>query len=214
MITLSKISKRFENNWIFKEISYTFEMGGRYAILGNNGTGKSTLMRCLAQMHTINKGDISYTYRGKKIAPELFYKYYSFCAPGIDLIDEMTLEEFLRFHFSFKSRLQDFSIDHIIQKIELKHFAKQQIRNFSSGMKQRVKLGQALFSDTPFIFLDEPCTNLDQKGVELYQHLLATTSWLKERLLIIASNDETEYPGADNFLNLNDHLHQHKLMVE
>ena len=58
-------------------------------------------------------------------------------------------------------------------------------------MKQRVKLAQAIFSDTPVLLLDEPCTNLDQQGVDQY------TSWIdqytKDRLVIVASNDVREY---------------------
>jgi ABC-type multidrug transport system ATPase subunit len=84
--------------------------------------------------------------------------------------------------------------------MELQRAATQFINEFSSGMKQRVKLAQAFFSDTPILLLDEPCSNLDQKGVNLYQQ------WLQElagnRLVIIASNDEREYTGAISTLDI------------
>lgn len=213
MIAVDHISKRFENNWIFKDISYTFTAGNRYAVLGNNGTGKSTLLRCIAGIHAVNKGSITYTIGQQAIAPEHFYRYYSFCAPGMDIVEEMTLEEFLRFHFSFKPALSGYTVTDVIREIELKHFAGQQIRNFSSGMKQRVKLGQALFSHTPVVFLDEPCTNLDKKGIDLYQHLLALTTTTSERTLLIASNDPREYPDTSHILDLNNLAHSSKLTV-
>lgn len=212
MITLDNISKRFENSWIFKNISYSFADGSRYAVLGNNGSGKSTLLRCIAGIHAVNKGSITYTINGQPVAPENFYPHYSFCAPGMDIIEEMTLEEFLKFHFSFKPALPGYTVTDVIREIELKHFAGQQIRNFSSGMKQRVKLGQALFSHTPVVFLDEPCTNLDKKGIDLYQHLLALTT-TAERTIIIASNDPREYPAADHILDMNILSHSDKLTV-
>jgi ABC-2 type transport system ATP-binding protein len=69
-------------------------------------------------------------------------------------------------------------------------------------MKQRMKLAQAFFSDTPILLLDEPCSNLDEAGIELYQSLLA--SYTAQRLVFIASNDPMEYAGCTQFIHMND----------
>jgi ABC-type multidrug transport system ATPase subunit len=67
-------------------------------------------------------------------------------------------------------------------------------------MKQRIKLAQAFFSDTPILLLDEPCTNLDKQGILLYEKLLAQHS--QDRILIISSNDPTEYQGCTQVVQL------------
>ncbi|MEP6466531.1 MAG: ATP-binding cassette domain-containing protein, partial [Parafilimonas sp.] len=75
-----------------------------------------------------------------------------------------------------------------------------QIRFFSSGMKQRLKLAQAIFSDVPFVLLDEPCTNLDAAGFDLYYKWVET--YCQNRLLIVSSNDKNEYNFCDEVINI------------
>ncbi len=198
-IYLNQIGKRYQRHWIFKSITYTFEPGLRYAILGNNGSGKSTLLRIIAGMQQTNKGSVTYDPgTGKDMIPEKIFTHISYCAPGMELIEEMSLKELLHFHFTFKPILPGHSINSILDELGMRHISTQFIHEFSSGMKQRVKLAQAFFTDTPVLLLDEPCSNLDAQGVALYQ------AWLRkyaaDRLVIIASNDEREYEGVhDSF---------------
>ncbi len=202
-ISLNQVSKRYQSHWILKGIDYTFEQGQQYAILGANGSGKSTLLRAVAGMQDINKGTIQYTLGGKPVKPDHVYRHISYCAPGMDLIEELSLEEFLRFHFSFKTIRKGHTIDGLIGLMGLQQAAHKFIHEFSSGMKQRVKLAQAFFSDTPVLLLDEPCSNLDLAGVEMY------LQWLRHhttgRLVIVASNDEREYEGITQLLRVSDY---------
>ena len=78
-----------------------------------------------------------------------------------------------------------------------------QIRNYSSGMKQRVKLAQAIFSDVPVVLLDEPCTNLDATGIQLYHDLIDV--YCKNRMVVVSSNDEVEYRFCKERLNINNY---------
>ena len=103
----------------------------------------------------------------------------------------MTLKEFLDFHHGFKPFLPGFSTETIISILGLEKAANKQIRYYSSGMKQRVKLAQCIFSDTAIVLLDEPCTNLDTEGIELYHQLI--DDHCKDRLVVVSSNDEVEY---------------------
>ncbi|WP_237559495.1 ABC transporter ATP-binding protein [Edaphocola flava] len=199
-IELHHISKRYINHWVFRDVHNVYEGPNQYAILGANGSGKSTLLRMIAGMQSISKGLVTYEINGKTVDPEQIFKYVSYCAPAMEVVEEMTLKEFLDFHFQFKKLLPGWTVTRIIEAMELQRAATQFINEFSSGMKQRVKLAQAFFSDTPILLLDEPCSNLDQKGVNLYQQ------WLQElagnRLVIIASNDEREYTGAISTLDI------------
>lgn len=188
-ISLENISKRFQKHRIFKDISYSFTTPGSYAILGANGSGKSTLLRIIAGMQNPSAGKVLYD--NNTISADKIFSYISFTAPAQEIVEELTLHEFLTFHFSFKKTLSGLSIAEIIKIIGIDAFVHKPIGDYSSGMKQRVKLAQAIFADTPILLLDEPCTNLDQQGVEQY------TSWIeqytKDRLVIVASNDVREY---------------------
>ena len=190
-ITLEHISKRFQRYWIFKDINYSFTAPEAYALLGPNGCGKSTLLRIVAGMQSPSLGKVCF-YNGDTLIPtnEIFSSI-SFCAPGMEIVEELTLREFLDFHFSFKRPLPGLSIDKIIELCNLKNAVNKPIGDYSSGMKQRVKLAQAIFSDTPILLLDEPCTNLDQQGVEQYREWIEVYG--KNRLIIVASNDPREY---------------------
>jgi len=190
-ICLEHISKRFQKHWIFKDISYSFCEDKAYALLGPNGSGKSTLLRIIAGMQAASLGKIQYSRNDKNIETATAFPLISFCAPGQEIVEELTFREFLEFHFSFKQPLQGIDIDSIIELSGIKQAADKQIGDYSSGMKQRVKLAQAIFSDTPILLLDEPCTNLDQKGVEQYKEWME--QYGKNRLVIIASNDPREY---------------------
>lgn len=201
-ILVEEVSKRFIQYSIFKNVSLIFETPQSYALLGANGSGKSTLLRIIAGMQSPTKGIVQYSTDGVTIAPENTFEHISFCAPGMELVEEMTLTEMLEFHFQFKKAQQNLSVQQIIEIIGLKASKDKFISNFSSGMKQRVKLAQAIFCDTPVLMLDEPCTNLDQVGVEQYR------SWVKEysqnRLLILASNEEREYDFCEHQIKMDD----------
>jgi ABC-type multidrug transport system ATPase subunit len=202
-ICLDHISKRFIKHWIFKDISYSFSQPGAYALLGPNGCGKSTLLRIIAGMQSPSAGKVQYSLDDKDIETNKTFPLISFCAPGQEIVEELSFREFLEFHFSFKQPLAGIDIPGIIELSGIKHAADKPIADYSSGMKQRVKLAQAIFSDTPVLLLDEPCTNLDQKGVEQYE------AWMeqygKDRMIIVASNDPREYYFCREQLVLEDY---------
>ena len=190
-ITLEHISKRFQRHWIFKDINYSFTALEAYALLGPNGCGKSTLLRIISGMQSPSLGKVIYDSNGTAIPTNDIFDKISFSAPGMEIVEELTLREFFDFHFSFKHTLPQLSIDKIIQLCGLQDAANKPIGDYSSGMKQRVKLAQAIFADTPILLLDEPCTNLDQQGVEQYREWIETYG--RNRLIIVASNDPREY---------------------
>ena len=194
-IDLTNTGKRFNREWIFRSATLSFTSSNAYAITGPNGSGKSTLLQAVGGMLQLSEGKIEYAINNKQLASEEAYKEISFCAPYLDVIEEMTLIEFLDFHNQFKAFLPSFTTKKIVAEIGLEAAASKQIRYYSSGMKQRVKLAQAIFSNCAIVLLDEPCSNLDQKGIALYHSLI--NNYCKERLVIVCSNDEVEY----NFCN-------------
>ncbi len=201
-ISAKNIGKRFSRFWVIRHVHTTLEGPGHYALLGKNGSGKSTLLRILAGMQVPSAGQCEWELNGQVLSPDKRYAYTSFSAPGMSLPDELSLKEFLDFHFQFKDPAPGLRRDDILDMMGLTSFAHRSLDAFSSGMLQRVKLAQALFSDTPFVFLDEPCTNLDDQGVKQYREWVET--WTKNRLVLIASNDPREYDFCPHQLQVRD----------
>lgn len=203
LIELSDAGKKFNREWIFRAINYRFEPGKKIALTGPNGSGKSTLLQVLAGSMNLSQGNINWSMHQQTVEADHVFKYLSIAAPYLELIEEMTAVEFLHFHRSFKPLLNNISIEEIIQIIGLEKAAHKQIRYFSSGMKQRIKLAQAIFSNCPLLLLDEPCTNLDEHGYTLYRHLIDT--YAKDKTIIVSSNDVNEYGFCTDKIYVPDH---------
>ncbi|MEO7444320.1 MAG: ABC transporter ATP-binding protein [Ferruginibacter sp.] len=197
-IILTNTGKRYNREWIFRHINYSFKSPNHYAITGANGSGKSTLLQVIAGAVLQSEGNIEYAEQTQPVMPELAYKEIAFCAPYLDLIEELTGLEFLQFHKAFKPL--KFNETDILQQVGLAHAAQKQIRYYSSGMKQRLKMAQAFFSMTPVLFLDEPTSNLDEEGIALYRQLISTQT--KEKLVIISSNEKHEYESCGEMIEI------------
>jgi ABC-type multidrug transport system ATPase subunit len=199
-INLTNLGKRFNRDWIFRNLDFQFENGKHYAITGPNGSGKSTLLQLISGSAVYNEGKIDYLLHGKHFSADRVFQKISFAAPYLDTIEELTLTEFFLFHDKMKGWLSTVTTKEIIHLSSLENAAHKQIRYFSSGMKQRVKLAQAIFSNVPIVLLDEPLTNLDAEGVSLYHRLIE--QFCKNRLLIISSNEPKEYSFCDTIIDI------------
>ncbi len=197
-ISLQNVGKRFNREWIFRNLNFQFDAGKSYAITGANGSGKSTLLQVIAGSLTYNEGNIQFSKLNVQCSNEGHYRHISIAGPYQELIEEMTAIEMLNFHTQFKSLI--LPATEILKIVGLANAAEKQIRYFSSGMKQRLKLAQAFFSDTTVLLLDEPTTNLDEAGVALYHHLI--NNYSKERLVIVSSNDKQEYNFCDEVIEI------------
>ena len=199
-ISLQNVGKRFNRDWIFRALTYEFTTGTWYAITGPNGSGKSTLLQVIGGATLHNEGEISYKTLEHYITPEKVYKNIAIAAPYLELIEELTLVEFLNLHANLKGWIDQICTPLIITILGLNHSSDKQLRYFSSGMKQRVKLAQAIFSNVPILLLDEPITNLDEEGIALYHHMVKT--YCNDRLVIVSSNDKSEYDFCTEIINI------------
>lgn len=196
-ITLQNLGKRYNREWIFRHIEYEFIVGKKYAITGSNGSGKSTLLQVIAGSLMHNEGSVE-MHSGQLLPNEQHYQYISIAAPYLELIEEMTALEMLRFHSTFKQLILPAA--EILQIVNLQASANKQIRYYSSGMKQRLKLALAFFSKTPILLLDEPTTNLDEDGIALYHQLIK--NYTTNKLVIVCSNDKQEYIFCEEVLEV------------
>lgn len=200
-IRLENVAKRFNYTWIFQGINLEIQKNEHVALLGSNGSGKSTLMQCISGYQTISEGKWQFVAEGEDISQKDFYQRIAIAAPYQELIDDFTFAEMLDFHFSIKSKISNISLENIIELSGLKSVLNKKLLYFSSGMRQRVKLILAIFSDVDFLFLDEPCSNFDQVAIIWYNELIK--NYAGDRGVIVCSNHQkTEHGFCERVIEL------------
>jgi ABC-type multidrug transport system ATPase subunit len=194
------LGKRFNREWIFRNLTQNLYGGSTYAVVGPNGSGKSTLLQVLWGQVPPTTGTVGYKKSNMPISLDDIHNHISIAAPYMDLIEELTLSEHLNFHFKLKKLRGGKSIPDLIDIMYLKEATDKRIGNFSSGMKQRLKLALAFHTEADFIFLDEPGTNLDDQAFAWYKNQLLSLP--QHCLLVIASNNAQEYPENSKIIDL------------
>lgn len=203
-LVLEGAGKRYQRDWIFKNLSQTFEAGSSWAITGANGSGKSTLLQCLLGYQSLSAGIRKYEMAGQPLAEDQLFKYLSIVTPYLELPEGYTLRELLDFHFGLKSPLSDMPFMELLAEAGLEKHLHKQLVNYSSGMKQRVKLILAFGSNSPLLFLDEPTTNLDQAGCDWFDSLMARRMRDTAVSIFVASNQSHEYSRCQHLLRIED----------
>lgn len=201
-VELDRVSKRFHLEWIIRHLSLSLDAQSRWAIAGPNGSGKSTLLKILSGHLSPTEGTIRFLLDGKPLERSTVHAHISLAAPYIELIEEFTLEETLRFHQRFRSFLNGLTPAGVIDRLGFGQHRKKQLRFFSSGMKQRLKLALAICSSCDLLLLDEPTTNLDQEGAQWYRQLL--DDYARDCTLVIASNVEEDFATCTEMLPMLD----------
>lgn len=199
-IEIKNLGKKFHHEWIFRNVNITLTSHEACVFVGPNGSGKSTLMLIITGMLLPTQGEILYKNGSQTIPDEHFYQQQSIVAPYMEVIEEFTLHELLDFHFSFKSPLPEYNTHRIMQAMHLERAKNKYIKQFSSGMKQRLKLGLAFYAQSPILYLDEPCSNLDTTGIQWYRNEVQKA--LRDKLIVICSNQSYEYDFAKKIINI------------
>jgi len=203
-IILENTAKRYIKEWVFRDLSYTFKKNNSYVLLGSNGSGKSTLLQVISSYLSPSKGNVSFYNDDKIVDDSVIYKQISIATPYMELPEEFTLSEVIDFHLKFKSFKSNVSKEEFIRICYLENAKNKIVSNFSSGMKQRLKLALAILSDTNGLFLDEPTSNLDKTGINWYKQLINDN--LKDRIVVVCSNHiEEEYFFCNHKIQIEDY---------
>lgn len=202
-ISLNNLGKKYNKEWIFRKIDLSIHSSSNYVISGSNGSGKSTFIQIISGLLAPTEGTIEFSLENTPIARTDVFKHVSITTPYLEIYEQLTMKETLEFHFQFKEPVQPFSIQEIAELLYLQKALNQPVRTFSSGMKQRLKLGLAILSNTPLLLLDEPTSNLDKKAIAWYQEMIA--HYGSNRLIMVCSNQqEAEYQFCDQQINIED----------
>ena len=202
-ISARGLSKRFSKEWVFKDLDFEFESNKCYAIKGANGSGKSTLLKVISGKIPGSRGTLNVSLNGKPIKDEDRYKYISMSAPYQELIEEFTLYEMVDFHFKMNDIIQNLKVLDFIELLGLSRSHNKSILDFSSGMKQKLNLGLALYTNKPCLILDEPSSNLDRRAIKWFKDHLSRVSG--DRTIIIASNDDDDFQPESIDLSIEDY---------
>ena len=197
-IKLNKVGKRFNKEWIVKNLSLDIPSQSSLSITGANGSGKSTLIKLISAYMEPTSGNVQYFKNRKKLSAESIPYTIGLATPYLNLIEEFSLKEHLEFHFKF--RVTPHTIGEILKKSNFQFSIDKKIKDFSSGMKQRLKLALAIYGENQLIILDEPTSNLDQEGIEWYRNQIQQK--LGKCTIIVASNQRHEYDFIPHTINL------------
>lgn len=208
-IHINNLGKKFVNEWIFKGVTLTISPSEKLVILGSNGSGKSTLLQSISSFLIPTKGEVVWKierhpepvsgsaerFRNEfgmteTIEDDIIYKHFSMASPYMELIEDFTLTEIINHQKQFKPFVNNISTTEIIALMQLEHTAEKYIKNYSSGMKQRVKLGLAILADCPVLLLDEPCSNLDANAIAWYKNMI--NEFAQHKTILVCSNTITE----------------------
>lgn len=200
-LDVNNLTKYFGDRRVFKGLNFEVEDNSCLVVIGKNGSGKTTLLKILAGLCSPNEGEIKYNLGGKTIKKNQTKKFLSLVAPDLNLYDELTALENLKFLSKIQSL--NFGEDDLLKKIYdagLKDRENDLVSSFSSGMKQKLKYVFALLNQPKFLLLDEPSSNLDEDGIA---YLERTISEQKQKgILVLATNNKEETKYGEKILSL------------
>jgi len=196
-LTATGLKKEFNRRIVFKDISFEVKSGEVLSITGPNGSGKSTLSKIICGLLSPTFGEIVLSRGGTKIDREEIHEHIGFVSPYIELYGEFTALENLQIEsrarglkWKNENRLLE-----ILDRVGLFNRRNDELRGFSSGMKQRLKYAAALIHDPPVLVLDEPTANLDLAGNDMVFALVE--KFRKDKIVVVATNDEKEAALGD-----------------
>ncbi len=200
-IKLDKVSKRFGYRYIFKNLNYEFT-DGVYGISGQNGSGKSTVLKVISGFMSHSEGTLAYHIDNLEIKRAVIFQKLSLAAPYVNLIDEFTLPEIFQFHKTHRSLYCD-TYHQFINILNYPYRPDVFWKEYSSGMQQRVKLCLAMLSKSRIVVLDEPTSFLDDKGITWFYDLL--NLHVENKIILIGSNDQRDFSFCNAIINIEDY---------
>lgn len=201
-LQVSQLSKSYGTKRVWCDISFRHNQGV-LGIAGPNGSGKSTLMQCLAGLLRPSSGTISWKLDQEEISTEALKYKMGFAAPYISLYQELSVLENLQFLNNLrKMKTEPHFLERPLTRVGLDDVVDQPFGTLSTGQQQRARLAVALFTEPDVLMLDEPGSNLDEKGRNLVSDIVAEAR-KTGRLMILASNASHELDLCDRTFSLN-----------
>jgi len=195
------LRKEFGQRLVFRNLSFSAEVGNVIVVAGRNGAGKSTLLKIVAGLLTPTEGEVRLLVNGRKVSLEREKHMIGFVAPYLQLYDEFTGIENMELGAKLRGKAFDRDrAEELLRYVGLESRFEDPVGTYSSGMKQRLKYAFAILYSPPVLVLDEPSSNLDQEGTEIVRGIL-----LEQRsrgVALIATNEPGEKQLGDILIDL------------
>ena len=186
----NKLGKRFGLKWVFRDLNGVIPSGAHVVIRGSNGSGKSTFGKLLVGATESTEGEMSWNLNGSKVGIDEVAQLIAWSAPFMEVPEEMTVSEVIQFHNNFRESWSDGYMVDLLGDSGLDSHKNSQINTLSSGQKQRLRLILAMGTKAELVVLDEPCSNLDESGINWYGEELLKLS--KKATVVVCSNNRPE----------------------
>lgn len=208
MIKIEHLAKSFGERTVFQDINLQFAAGKVYALIGNSGCGKTTLLNILAKLEPYDKGSISY--RGqelKQIKSHHFFKNeLGYLFQNFGLLENETVAANLELGLigqKLTKQEKKQREEEVLEKVGLDYLAlNQKVYELSGGEAQRVALAKVILKDPPLILADELTAALDPETSQEIMNLLLSLK-KPDRLMILATHNPAIWEKADEVIRLN-----------
>lgn len=203
ILKCTELTKTYYGKTVFKNVNIELTEKKSLVINGRNGSGKSTLLKVISRLIRPDKGKTELSFNGKNVSNDNFYKSIGFLAPYINLYDELTGMENLSFFYDLKSEKKENKEEIVklfLEKVGLYKRKNDLVRNYSSGMKQRLKLAFAVINRPQVLLMDEPRTNLDEEGIAVVYGFAEEQK--QNGILILATNEKEDNDICENRLDI------------
>jgi len=199
-IGADSITKRFGEHLLFRNLAFSAESGESFYITGANGSGKSTLLQILAGIQRPYSGHVTWEKNNVTIIPDDYLKYSGFTGPQVNPYEMLTALENIEFVSGPDVDLHN--VNELLERFGIYKERNRQVKFFSSGMKQRLRIINAIINDPPVIFLDEPGSNLDVEGKAILYSFIENLK--PGKIIFIATNEPDEIKLCSRGIVLDD----------
>ena len=171
MIQLQNVTKRIKENTVLDNVSYTFKSGFVYGLYGQNGSGKTMLLRAISGLINLDSGSIFID--GEKLHDKIeFPPETGIVIENMELLPECSAKRNLQMLAKIKNIDDEKDIIFSLERVGLDPDSDKKVKKFSLGMKQRLNIAQAIFENQKIILLDEPTNALDEDAVQLIYKII------------------------------------------
>ena len=195
------LTQHFNQRKVFENVSFEIGSGESMAIVGPNGSGKTTLIRIISQLLRPRAGEVIFMENKSTKKSHELYSALGLVGPYLQLYNHLTAQE----NYSFFCKIRGIQFDirsfkKLMEKLGLAGRETDELRDYSSGMLQRMKYVCALLHQPEILLLDEPTSNMDKEGSQIVYGIMEEQK--KDKILILATNKNEEAEFGDGQVNL------------
>ena len=202
-IKLENVSKRFKNENVLNGISYSFESGKIYSIVGRNGSGKSVLLKIIAGLYLQDKGKVLFDNKNYNMINEI-PDNLGIVIEQPSFINDLTGLENLKLLASIRNVATERDIVESLEIVNLKDDMNKKYSKYSLGMRQKLSIAQAIMEHQKVILLDEPFNGIDRQSVVAIKEYLKKVK-NEDKLIIITTHIMDDVVDlSDVMLNIED----------